>query len=333
MIRMSSSKGPLAANSGPDASGGSAVRRLLRGLGKTRDGLLGRLKDLVRVPARLDADLLEELEVLLIQADVGPSLTAEVIQSLRRTGSGVEVKDWSVLADLVKREMKRILLAGKTSPPQEVGQGPEVVLLVGVNGGGKTTTAGKLAARWAGEGRRGLLCAADTFRAAAVEQIAIWGRRAGVDLIRHQAGADPSAVVYDSVEAAMARRCDFLIVDTAGRLHTREPLMQELEKVVRVVRKRIPSAPHQVLLVLDATTGQNGVAQARKFLEVSGVTGLVLTKLDGTAKGGVALGIARELAIPLRWIGVGEAVEDLVEFDADSYLDGIFAERVPAAGG
>jgi fused signal recognition particle receptor len=208
-----------------------------------------------------------------------------------------------------------------------------VVLLVGVNGGGKTTTAGKLAARWAGEGRRGLLCAADTFRAAAVEQIAIWGKRAGVDLIRHQSGADPSAVVYDSVEAALARRCDFLIVDTAGRLHTREPLMQELEKVVRVVRKRIASAPHQVLLVLDATTGQNGVAQARRFLEVSGVTGLVLTKLDGTAKGGVALGIARDLGIPLRWIGVGEGVEDLVEFDADAYLDGIFAEKIPAAAG
>ena len=205
--------------------------------------------------------------------------------------------------------------------------------MVGVNGGGKTTTAGKLAARWARQGRRGLLCAADTFRAAGVEQIAIWAGRAGVDLIRHQSGADPSAVVFDSVEAALARGCDFLIIDTAGRLHTREPLMQELEKVVRVVRKRIPEAPHQVLLVLDATTGQNGVAQARKFLEASGVTGLVLTKLDGTAKGGVALGIARDLGIPLRWIGVGETVEDLVEFDADAYIDGIFAEKVPVTEG
>jgi fused signal recognition particle receptor len=309
------------------------VRKLLRGLGKTRDGVLGRLKDLVRAPARLDADLLEELETLLILSDVGPSLTGEVVQSLKRTGAGLEVKDWSVLADLVKQEMKRILLSGRAPLPPRVEEGPEVVLLVGVNGGGKTTTAGKLAARWAGEGRRGLLCAADTFRAAAVEQIAIWGKRAGVDLIRHQSGADPSAVVYDSVEAALARRCDFLIVDTAGRLHTREPLMQELEKVVRVVRKRIASAPHQVLLVLDATTGQNGVAQARRFLEVSGVTGLVLTKLDGTAKGGVALGIARDLGIPLRWIGVGEGAEDLVEFDADAYLDGIFAEKIPAAAG
>ncbi|HEV8337301.1 MAG TPA: signal recognition particle-docking protein FtsY [Candidatus Polarisedimenticolia bacterium] len=309
------------------------MRKLLRGLGKTRDGVLGRLKDLVRAPARLDADLLEELETLLILSDVGPSLTGEVVQSLKRTGAGLEVKDWSVLADLVKQEMKRILLSGRAPLPPRVEEGPEVVLLVGVNGGGKTTTAGKLAARWAGEGRRGLLCAADTFRAAAVEQIAIWGKRAGVDLIRHQSGADPSAVVYDSVEAALARRCDFLIVDTAGRLHTREPLMQELEKVVRVVRKRIASAPHQVLLVLDATTGQNGVAQARRFLEVSGVTGLVLTKLDGTAKGGVALGIARDLGIPLRWIGVGEGAEDLVEFDADAYLDGIFAEKIPAAAG
>jgi len=315
-----------------EPSGGGTLSRLLRGLGKTRDGILGRLKDLVRAPARLDGDLLEELETLLIQADVGPSLTAEVIRSLGRAAPGREVKDWGELGDLVRQEMRRILLAGKPAAAAAAARGPEVVLMVGVNGGGKTTTAGKLAARWAREGRRGLLCAADTFRAAAVEQIAIWAGRAGVDLIRHQSGADPSAVVFDSVEAALARGCDFLIIDTAGRLHTREPLMQELEKVVRVVRKRIPEAPHQVLLVLDATTGQNGVAQARKFLESSGVTGLVLTKLDGTAKGGVALGIARDLGIPLRWIGVGESVEDLVEFDADAYIDGIFAEKAGVAG-
>ncbi len=314
---------------GPPApsAGGGAFSRLLRGLGKTRDGLLGKLKDLVRAPVRLDGDLLEDLEALLIQADVGPSLTAEVIRSLGRSGEAREVQDWGDLCGLVREELRRILLAGPPAPLPGSVAGPEVVLMVGVNGGGKTTTAGKLAARWAREGRRGLLCAADTFRAAAVEQIAIWAGRAGVELIRHQSGADPSAVVFDSVEAALARSCSFLIVDTAGRLHTREPLMQELEKVVRVVRKRIPSAPHQVLLVLDATTGQNGVAQARKFLESSGVTGLVLTKLDGTAKGGVALGIARDLGIPLRWIGVGEGVEDLVEFDADAYIDGIFAEK------
>jgi len=316
-----------------EISGGGTLTRLLRGLGKTRDGILGRLKDLVRAPARLDGNLLDELEALLIQADVGPSLTAEVIRSLGRAAPGREVKDWGDLSGLVRQEMRRILLEGKPAAAVPAARGPEVVLLVGVNGGGKTTTAGKLAGRWARQGRRGLLCAADTFRAAAVEQIAIWAGRAGVDLIRHQSGADPSAVVFDSVEAALARGCDFLIIDTAGRLHTREPLMQELEKVVRVVRKRIPEAPHQVLLVLDATTGQNGVAQARKFLEASGVTGLVLTKLDGTAKGGVALGIARDLGIPLRWIGVGETVEDLVEFDADAYIDGIFAEKVPVTGG
>jgi len=315
------------------ASGGGTLSKLLRGLGKTRDGILGRLKEIVRAPARLDGNLLEELETLLIQADVGPSLTAEVIRSLGRAAPGREVKDWGELGDLVRQEMRRILLAGKPAAAAAAARGPEVVLIVGVNGGGKTTTAGKLAARWAREGRRGLLCAADTFRAAAVEQIAIWAGRAGVDLIRHQSGADPSAVVFDSVEAALARGCDFLIIDTAGRLHTRKPLMQELEKVVRVVRKRIPEGPHQVLLVLDATTGQNGVAQARKFLESSGVTGLVLTKLDGTAKGGVALGIARDLGIPLRWIGVGESVDDLVEFDADAYIDGIFAEKAGVAGG
>jgi len=322
-----SSPEDLPPETAPPSPAGRTLSRLLRGLGKTRDGLLGRLKDLVRAPVRLDGNLLEELEALLIQADVGPALTGEVIRTLGRSGVSREVKDWSDLRDLVREEMRRILRAGDSAARPGPVKGLEVVLMVGVNGGGKTTTAGKLAARWAREGRRGLLCAADTFRAAAVEQIAIWAGRAGVDLIRHQSGADPSAVVFDSVEAALARGCRFLIIDTAGRLHTREPLMQELGKVVRVVRKRIPEAPHQVLLVLDATTGQNGVAQARKFLESSGVTGLVLTKLDGTAKGGVALGIARDLGIPLRWVGVGEGVEDLVEFDADAYIDGIFAEK------
>jgi len=307
------------------------MARLFRGLGRTRDGVIGRLKDLIRTPARLDESLLEELETLLLEADVGPALTSEVIRSLSRRGKTLSVEGWSDLCLLVKDEMRQILGssgARQASPPR---QGPEVILLVGVNGGGKTTTAGKLAARKAREGSRGLICAADTFRAAAVEQIAVWAERAGVDLIRHQAGADPSAVVFDSVEAALARGSQFLIIDTAGRLHTREPLMQELAKVVRVIRKRIPEAPHQVLLVLDATTGQNGVAQARQFLHSAGVTGLVLTKLDGTAKGGVALGITRELGIPLQFVGVGEGVEDLVEFDPDSYLDGIFVDR-PEAG-
>jgi fused signal recognition particle receptor len=286
---------------------------------------VGRLRDLVRAPARVDGDLLDQLEALLLQADVGPVLASDVIRSLSRSAAGRSVSGWDDLCRLVRDELGKLIPAAAAAAPPRPGRGPEVVLIVGVNGGGKTTTAGKLAARWAREGRRGLLCAADTFRAAAVEQIAIWASRAGVDLIRHQQGADPSAVVYDSVDAALARGCDFLIVDTAGRIHTKTPLMQELEKVVRVIRRRIPEAPHQVLLVLDATTGQNGVAQARSFLEATGVTGLVLTKLDGTAKGGVALGIAREMKLPLRWIGVGEQVDDLVEFDPDAYLAGIFA--------
>jgi fused signal recognition particle receptor len=269
--------------------------------------------------------MLERLEQILLLSDVGPVLTAEVVKGVSRSAGAASVADYPALTALVREEMRKFL-GPAPSPALRPAAGPEVVLMVGVNGGGKTTTAGKLAARWAREGRRGLLCAADTFRAAAVEQIAIWAERAGVGLIRHQSGADPSAVVYDSAEAALARGCDFLIVDTAGRLHTREPLMQELEKVIRVVRKRIPDGPHQVLLVLDATTGQNGVAQARRFLHSTGVTGLVLTKLDGTAKGGVALGITRELGIPLRWVGVGETVDDLVEFDPDAYLDGIFGE-------
>jgi len=311
-------------------AGGAALGRLLRGLGRTRDGILSRLKVLVPTSSRLDESLLKQLELLLLQADVGPAFTGEVIQSISSGGLGRRVDGWPEICALVREEMRRILVGNGATPLERPLGVPEVVLLIGVNGGGKTTTAGKLAARWAREGRRGLLCAADTFRAAAVEQIAVWAERAGVGLIRHQQGADPSAVVFDSAEAALARGCDFLIVDTAGRLHTREPLMQELEKVVRVVRKRIPGSPHQVLLVIDATTGQNGVAQARRFLEAAGVTGLVLTKLDGTAKGGVALGIARDLGIPLCYVGVGETVEDLVEFDADSYLAGIFTERTNA---
>jgi len=311
----------------PRRTSGGALGRLLRGLERTRHSLAEKLKELVQGPARVDADLLDRVEAILLLSDVGPALTAEVIHSLRRSAPGTQVKNWSELLELVRGEMKRILSAVPPRPKASVTSGLEVVLLVGVNGGGKTTTAGKLAARWAREGKRGLLCAADTFRAAAVEQIAVWAQRAGVDLIRHQGGADPSAVVFDSVDAALARHCDFLIIDTAGRIHTREPLMHELEKVVRVIRKRIPRAPHQVLLVLDATTGQNGVEQARRFLQFAGVTGLVLSKLDGTARGGVALGIAKELGISLQWVGVGEGVEDLVEFDPDAYVDGIFEEQ------
>jgi fused signal recognition particle receptor len=310
----------------PASASGGTLNRLLRGLTRTRHGLIDRLKDLVQGSTRIDAALLEQVETLLLLSDVGPSLTSAVVSSLKQS-SGREVASRSELLGLVRQELKKILAQAPGAPPRRPASGPEVVLLVGVNGGGKTTTAGKLAARWAREGRHGLLCAADTFRAAAVEQIAIWAQRAGVGLIRHQGGADPSAVVFDSTDAALSRKSDFLIIDTAGRLHTREPLMQELEKVVRVIRKRIPEGPHQVLLALDATTGQNGIAQARRFLQSAGVTGLVLTKLDGTAKGGVALGIAKELGIPLRWVGVGENVEDLVEFNADAYVDGMFQER------
>ena len=317
---------PAGRGEGPESRPG-ALGRLFRGLGKTREALSGKIRDLIHGPARVDAPLLERVEELLLLSDVGPALTAEVIRSLRRNASGREIARWVELVDLVRAEFKSILQGSAHPAAARPPSGPEVVLLVGVNGGGKTTTAGKLAARWSREGRRGLLCAADTFRAAAVEQITIWAERAGVDLIRHREGADPSAVVFDSVEAAVARKCDFLIIDTAGRLHTREPLMQELEKVVRVIRKRVPDGPHQVLLVLDATTGQNGVAQARRFLDAVGVTGLVLTKLDGTAKGGVALGIARDVGIPLRWVGVGEAVEDLLVFDPDAFVDGMFEER------
>jgi fused signal recognition particle receptor len=211
-----------------------------------------------------------------------------------------------------------------------------VIVVVGVNGGGKTTTVGKLAHMYASEGQTGVIAAADTFRAAAVEQVATWAARAGVDLVRHRGGADPSAVVFDALKAATSRGSDFVIVDTAGRLHTKTPLMKELEKIYRIAGRAVPGAPHESLLVVDATTGQNGLVQAREFLKAGHITGLVLTKLDGTARGGVAIGISRELGIPLRYVGVGEAVEDLLPFSIDGYLEGILGDTAlssPGPGG
>jgi fused signal recognition particle receptor len=204
---------------------------------------------------------------------------------------------------------------------------PHVIFLVGVNGGGKTTTAAKIAARLGREGRRGLLAAADTFRAAATDQLEVWSRRVGVDLIRHQDGADPSAVVFDALKAARARGADFVVVDTAGRLHTKTPLMKELEKIYRIAGREVQGAPHEALLVIDANTGQNGVTQAREFLKAGRITGLVLTKLDGTAKGGVAIGVSRALGIPLKYIGVGEGADDLLEFSLDEYVEGLLASN------
>ena len=262
-------------------------------------------------------ETVEAIEDALIAADVGLPATERILQAVRQGGS-------RSLQERVAAEVRRILT--DVAVPPETSTRPIVVLVVGVNGTGKTTTVGKLANLQRASGRSVIVCAADTFRAAAVEQLAVWTARAGVDLIRAQPGADPAAVTFDAVAAARARGRDMVIVDTAGRLHTRANLMAELDKIRRVVRREVPDAPHEVLLVLDATVGQNGLVQAREFLAASGATGIVLTKLDGTAKGGVAIAIAHELRLPIRYVGVGESLEDIAPFDVDEYVDALFTQ-------
>jgi fused signal recognition particle receptor len=301
--------------------------RLRQGLSRTTQQLVGRFDDVVRradAPERrggaVDVETLEALEEILISADVGVAATERVLDAVRqragRNGS---------LRDLVKAELLAILRAAET-PPVE-GRRPHIVLVVGVNGTGKTTTVGKLARLLKDSGAQPVICAADTFRAAAVEQLEIWARRAGVDIVRARPGADPAAVVYDAIAAGKARGRDVVLVDTAGRLHTRVNLMTELEKIRRVAAREVEGAPHQVLLVLDATVGQNGIVQAREFMQVAGVNGIVLTKLDGTARGGVAVAIAHDLRLPIRYVGVGESLEDLVPFSPEEYVDGLFDDK------
>lgn len=309
----------------------SLFSRLQAGLARTREGFSARLATLFRPgETRRVGELLEELEEILIQADVGPAVAAELVTRIRK-GAAAD-RALTGVADLNELLASAIqsLEGGTQAAGAATAAGrPHVVFLVGVNGGGKTTTAAKLAARMRGEGRRGLLAAADTFRAAAIDQLEVWSGRIGVDLIRHQDGADPSAVVFDAMKAAKARNLDFVIVDTAGRLHTKTPLMKELEKIYRIAAREVEGAPHESLLVIDANTGQNGVTQAREFLKAGRITGLVMTKLDGTAKGGVAIGVTRTLGIPLRYVGVGEGVEDLVEFSLRDYVKGLLAPATP----
>lgn len=298
----------------------SIVSRLREGLRRTAERWTGRLRHLSRASnsdgGGPNAETLEALEELLIEADVGVSTAARIVARVGDEGSG----------DLRKRVRIEILdvLAGVAAPDVEAPAAPRVVLVVGVNGTGKTTTVGKLAHRCRVDGRVPLICAADTFRAAAVEQVAIWAERAAVDIVRAGDGADPAAVVFDAISAARARGRDVVFVDTAGRLHTRADLMGELGKIRRVAGRAAPGAPHEVLLVVDATVGQNGIAQARQFLETAGVTGIVLTKLDGTAKGGVAVAIAGELGVPIRYVGVGEGIDDLLPFSAAEYVNALF---------
>lgn len=297
--------------------------RLKAGIQKTRSGLVDRLEDVLSGKKEIDADLLEEIEYTLITADLGVRTVQDILERIRQRVDRRLTGDATEIRSLIREQLLETLHASE-APLRVVKTPPAVVMVVGVNGAGKTTTIGKLANRFLGEGRKVLLCAADTFRAAAIEQLEVWAQRANVDLIRQKTGADPSAVVFDALQAAKARGVDYVIIDTAGRLHTKENLMAELEKMRRTCQRVVPGAPHEVWLVLDATTGQNGLEQARKFTESAGVTGIVLTKLDGTAKGGVVVAIARELNLPIRFVGVGEKIDDLLPFEPERFVESLF---------
>jgi fused signal recognition particle receptor len=313
-------------NAGADEGGGrplGLLARLKAGVEKTRAGLVNKVEDVLLGKKEIDADLLDELEYTLITADVGVRTATDILESIRQKVDRKLVADPGELKELIREHLLGVLEASDR-PMAEPSGPPMVVLMVGVNGSGKTTTTGKLAARFLEQGKSVLLCAADTFRAAAVEQLEIWGRRTGAEVIRQAQGADPSAVVFDALQAAKARKTGVLLVDTAGRLHTKSNLMTELEKMRRTAGRVVDGAPHEVWLVLDATTGQNGLEQARKFTESAGVTGLVLTKLDGTAKGGIVIAITRELNVPIRYIGVGEQADDLLPFEPEKFISSLF---------
>jgi fused signal recognition particle receptor len=303
--------------------------RFRRAVAATRDTFSERLDTVFQGRKTIDEDLLDELEEALIAADIGVTTTQQVLETVRRGIARKQIGDLEALKSAIKDELLRILrasenqgVASETNTPDNVS--PYVMMIVGVNGVGKTTTIGKLAQRIKAEGNDVLICAADTFRAAASDQLAIWAERTGVPLIQQKQGTDPAAVLFDSLKSAQARGSDVLIVDTAGRLHNKANLMAELEKMKRVASREVQGAPHETLLVVDAVTGQNGLEQARQFLKVAGVTGIVLTKLDGTAKGGIAVAIASELNLPIRYAGIGEKVDDLVVFDPELYVNGLF---------
>ena len=303
------------------------LRRIRDGLSRTTQQLVDRFDEIARradEPERrsrpVDVETVEALEELLISADIGVAATERIIAAI-----STKTRNGASLRDLVKQEIRDVFAAVDT--PVVVTNPPRVTLVVGVNGTGKTTTVGKLANLLKTEGRRPLICAADTFRAAAVEQLEIWARRAGVEMVRAREGADPAAVVFDAISSGKAKGRDPILVDTAGRLHTRVNLMNELEKIRRIASREVPGAPQEVLLVLDATVGQNGVVQAREFTNVAGVNGIVLTKLDGTAKGGIAVAIAHDLKLPIRYVGVGEKIDDLIPFSPDEYVDALFEEK------
>ncbi len=303
--------------------------RFNKAIAKTRNSINDRLDNIFENRKKIDESFLDELEEMLISTDIGVATTMQVLDAVRRGVSRQEINDLDALKKAMKNELLTIMnnlgdkgIASETAVPLNIK--PYVLMVVGVNGVGKTTTIGKLAQRIKNEGNQVMICAADTFRAAASEQLEIWSERAGVPLIQQKQGTDPAAVLFDALKSAKARNADVLIVDTAGRLHNKSNLMAELEKMKRIAGREVEQAPHETLLVIDAVTGQNGLEQARQFMRVADVTGIVLTKLDGTAKGGIAVAIAKELNLPIRYVGIGEQVDDLMVFDAENYVNGLF---------
>jgi len=316
-------KAEEAASAPPAASDKSGFfARMRQAVARTRESFSESLNSVLALTREVDESTLKSLEPILLAADIGAPTTAIILERLRQRGLRAGIEGGDELKNLLKTELKSIL-DGVAGPVAHPVSGPEVIMMVGVNGTGKTTTSGKLAAHFSAQHRTVLLCAADTFRAAAIEQLEVWAQRSNVALIKTKQGGDPSAALFDACSAAKARSTDILIVDTAGRLHTKSDLMKELDKMRRTAEKQIPGAPHQTLLVMDATTGQNGLQQARLFTEAARVTGIVLTKLDGTAKGGIVLAIATELRLPVIYAGTGEKIDDIIPFDSKSFIDSL----------
>jgi fused signal recognition particle receptor len=312
----------------------SVTSKFKDGLSKTRHSVAQKVNNLVKRYRKVDEEFFEELEEILITADVGVHTVMDLIDELKDQARSRNIKETSELQDVIVEVLAKMLTKDEEETKLRLNpDGTTVILMVGVNGVGKTTTIGKLANRFKQEGKSVLLAAGDTFRAGAIDQLEVWGKRAGVDVIKHQEGSDPAAVIYDALQAAKSRKVDVLICDTAGRLQNKVNLMKELEKVKRVISREFPGAPHEVLLALDATTGQNALSQAKEFGKATDVTGIVLTKLDGTAKGGIVFAIRHELDLPVKFVTLGEGIDDIQPFDADAFVYGLFSEMMTEAGG